>query len=338
MLAEVVQASRSISIERLTKTFGPVRALDDVSLAIPTGTLTAVLGPSGCGKSTLLRAIAGFEPIDAGTVRLGDRDITSLPLRERHIGFVFQSYALFPHLNVEANIGFPLDVRKTERATVRARVRELLDLVRLPGYEKRMPHELSGGQRQRIALARALAANPAVLLLDEPFAALDMHVRRDLRAWLRDLHDEVHVTTLLVTHDADEAMEVADGIVLMRDGRVEQQGTPLDLYHDPVSPFVMNFLGPTNALAAGGAIRYVRPHEVRVSLNAFEGSQPASVARIVELGSRKRLELAVSGGAVVNAEVTAPFNGLSNVAHGDVIHFAPVYERSFNSASVRETP
>jgi sulfate transport system ATP-binding protein len=330
--------SRAVALERVTKTFGPVRAVDDVSLAVPSGTLTAVLGPSGCGKSTLLRAIAGFERIDAGTVRLGGRDITALPLRERNIGFVFQSYALFPHLTVERNIAFPLDVRKTDRAAIRARVRELLDLVQLPGYEKRHPHELSGGQRQRVALARALAAHPALLLLDEPFAALDMHVRRDLRAWLRELHNAVHVTTLLVTHDADEAMEIADGIVLMRSGRIEQSGTPLDLYHDPVSPFVMNFLGPANALASGGAIRYVRPHEVRVSTRAFEGAQPARVERIVELGSRKRLELSVSGGATVSAEVTAPYNGLADVAYGDVVHFAPVYERSFNTAVSREFP
>jgi sulfate transport system ATP-binding protein len=329
--------SRAVTLERVTKTFGSVRAVDDVSLAVPSGTLTTVLGPSGCGKSTLLRAIAGFERIDAGTVRLGDRDITMLPLRERNIGFVFQSYALFPHLTVEKNVAFPLDVRKTDRTAIRARVRELLDLVQLPGYEQRYPHELSGGQRQRIALARALAAHPALLLLDEPFAALDMHVRRDLRAWLRELHNAVHVTTLLVTHDADEAMEISDGIVLMRAGQVEQSGTPLDLYHDPVSPFVMNFLGPANALAAGGEIRYVRPHEVRVSTKAFEGAQPARVERIVELGSRKRLELSLSGGAVVNAEVTAPYNGLSGVAHGDTVHFAPVFERSFDAVSRKST-
>jgi sulfate transport system ATP-binding protein len=332
-----VNGPSGVVLERVTKAFGAVRALDDVSLQVPSGALTAILGPSGCGKSTLLRAIAGFERIDAGTVRLGERDITTVPLRERNIGFVFQSYALFPHLTVEKNIAFPLDVRKTERGAIRARVRELLDLVQLPGHEGRYPHELSGGQRQRIALARALAAHPALLLLDEPFAALDMHVRRDLRAWLRDLHDVVHVTTLLVTHDADEAMEIADGIVLMRAGQVEQSGSPLELYHDPVSPFVMNFLGPANALAAGGAIRYVRPHEVRVSTKTFEGAQPARVERIVELGSRKRLELSLDGGATVNAEVTAPYNGLSAVAHGDIVHFAPVSERSFRSA-VRETP
>jgi sulfate transport system ATP-binding protein len=324
-------APAGIVLTGVTKAFGAVRAVDDVSLTIPSGALTAVLGPSGCGKSTLLRAIAGFEAVDAGTVRLGGRDITALPLRERNIGFVFQSYALFPHLTVERNVAFALDVRKTNAGAVRARVRELLDLVQLPGYEKRYPHELSGGQRQRVALARALAAGPALLLLDEPFAALDMHVRRDLRVWLRDLHDAVHVTTLLVTHDADEAMEIAETIVLMRGGRVEQTGTPLALYHEPASPFVMNFLGPANALAGDGATRYVRPHEVRVSTKAFDGSQPARVERVVELGSRKRLELAAGDGASLNAEVTAPYNGLSNVGHGDLVHFAPLYERSFTT-------
>jgi sulfate transport system ATP-binding protein len=324
-------SAAGLVLQHVSKSFGAVRALDDVSLTIPSGGLTAVLGPSGCGKSTMLRAIAGFEQINAGRVQLGERDITATPLRDRNIGFVFQNYALFPHLNVERNIAFALDVRKVPRETSRARVRELLDLVQLPGYEKRFPHELSGGQRQRVALARALAADPALLLLDEPFAALDMHVRRDLRAWLRDLHDAVHVTTLLVTHDADEAMEIADNLVLLNAGRVEQSGSPLALYHDPGSPFVMNFLGPANALAIDGAIRYVRPHNVRVSVTPFANSQPARVARIVELGSRTRLELNVSGDVIVNAEISAPFNGLAGIGHGDTVYFSPVDEQSFST-------
>jgi sulfate transport system ATP-binding protein len=324
-----------IVLDGVTKRFGRVHAVDDVSLTIEPGTLTAILGPSGCGKSTLLRLLAGFEPVDGGHVSLGGRDITDVPLRERNIGFVFQSYALFPHLNVEQNIAFPLDVRKSNRARTRERVRELLELVQLPGYERRFPHELSGGQRQRVALARALAAEPAILLLDEPFAALDVHVRRDLRAWLRELHEGVHVTTLLVTHDADEAMEIADQIVLMRDGRVEQAGTPLELYDRPVSPFALQFLGPANAVASDGHLRYVRPHEFRVESHAFEGSQPANVARIIELGSRRRVDLILPGGDAVSAEVRAPYNGLSAVRDGDTVYFSFVSERSF-SATARD--
>jgi sulfate transport system ATP-binding protein len=263
-------------------------------------------------------------------VTLAGRNVTNLPLRERNIGFVFQGYALFPHLSVAQNIAFPLDVRKADRAQTRERVRELLDLVQLPGHEARLPHELSGGQRQRVALARALAAQPAILLLDEPFAALDVHVRRDLRAWLRRLHDEMHVTTLLVTHDADEAMEIADALVLMQDGRVEQTGTPLELYERPVSPFALHFLGPASIIASDGDLRYVRPHELRVDSHAFEGSQPARVARIVDLGSRRRVDLVLPGGDPVSAEVRAPYNGLSAVRGGDLVHFALVHQRSFN--------
>ena len=319
-----------ITLAGVSKWFGSVRAVEDVSFDVAPGSLTAILGPSGCGKSTLLRLLAGFERIDAGSVTLAGRNVTNLPLRERNIGFVFQGYALFPHLSVAQNIAFPLDVRKADRAQTRERVRELLDLVQLPGHEARLPHELSGGQRQRVALARALAAQPAILLLDEPFAALDVHVRRDLRAWLRRLHDEMHVTTLLVTHDADEAMEIADALVLMQDGRVEQTGTPLELYERPVSPFALHFLGPASIIASDGDLRYVRPHELRVDSHAFEGSQPARVARIVDLGSRRRVDLVLPGGDPVSAEVRAPYNGLSAVRGGDLVHFALVHQRSFN--------
>jgi sulfate transport system ATP-binding protein len=333
-----VEASPSgISLTGVSKHFGHVRAVDDVTFDVAPGALATILGPSGCGKSTLLRLLAGFERIDAGRVTLGGRDVTDVPLRERNIGFVFQGYALFPHLTVAQNVAFPLDVRKADRARTRERVRTLLDLVQLPGYEKRFPHELSGGQRQRVALARALAAEPAILLLDEPFAALDVHVRRDLRAWLRRMHDEVHVTTLLVTHDADEAMEISDTLVLMQSGRVEQAGTPLDLYDRPVSPFALHFLGPANAIASGGDIRYVRPHELRVDAHAFDGSQPARVMRVIELGSRRRIELALPGGDVASAEVRAPYNGLSAVRDGDVVHFAPVHQRSFTATPPERT-
>ena len=326
-----------ITLEGVSKRFGAVRAVDDVTFDVTPGSLTAILGPSGCGKSTLLRLLAGFEHIDAGRVTLAGRDVTNLPLRERNIGFVFQGYALFPHLSVEQNIAFPLDVRKANRAQTRERVRELLDLVQLPGHEKRFPHELSGGQRQRVALARALAAQPAILLLDEPFAALDVHVRRDLRAWLRRLHDEVHVTTLLVTHDADEAMEIADALVLMNDGHIEQAGSPLELYDRPVSPFALHFLGPANIIASDGTPQYVRPHELQVDSHAFDGSQPARVSRIIDLGSRRRLDLVLPGGDPVSAEIRAPYNGLSAVRDGDAVHFALVHQRSF-SATLPERP
>jgi sulfate/thiosulfate transport system ATP-binding protein len=318
-----------IVLDGVSKAFGSVRAVDDVSLEILDGTLTAVLGPSGCGKSTLLRLLAGFERVDAGTIAVDGRDVTAQPLRERNVGFVFQNYALFPHLSVERNVAFALDVRGAARELVRARVRELIELVQLTGCEQRYPHELSGGQRQRVALARALAAEPAILLLDEPFAALDLNVRRELRGWLRELHDRVHVTTLLVTHDAEEAMEVADRLVLMREGRVEQTGTPLELYDDPVSPFALHFLGPANAVDGDDGLAFVRPHELRVDDLAFAGSQPARVTRVVELGSRKRYELTLQSGAAVQAELAGTQASAIGARHGDVVFVAPLHARSF---------
>ena len=322
--------SGDVVLDGVSKRFASVTALDRVSLDIQAGTLTALLGPSGCGKTTLLRAIAGFETIDAGRIALDGVDITGVPLRKRNIGFVFQSYALFPHLTVERNIAFALDVRRAERERVRSRVRELLDLVQLPGYAKRYPHELSGGQRQRVALARALAAEPSLLLLDEPFAALDANVRRDLRGWLHDLHDEIALTTLLVTHDAEEAMEIADSLVLMQGGRIEQAGSPLALYHDPVSPFALRFFGPANALADANGVRYVRPHEIRLDTQPFDEAGTARVARVVELGSRRRFELAIGGDAVVHAEITGPHPRLASVAVGDRIFFAAIEQRRFD--------
>jgi len=299
-------ASGGIRLAALTKRFGATTALDGVTFEVAAGTLAAVLGPSGCGKSTLLRAIAGFEAIEAGRIFLSGREITALPLRERRIGFVFQHYALFPHMDVAKNIAFALDVRGHSARATAARVDELLELVQLPRYGRRYPHELSGGQRQRVALARALAANPSLLLLDEPFAALDLQVRRELRSWLRTLHEVVPVTTLLVTHDAEEAMEIADQLVLMRGGRVEQVGTPLHVYDDPVSPFALQLLGQADAIPSGDDIAFVRPHDVRVEAAAFEGSQPARVTRVVALGSRTRLELVLANGATLHADISAP--------------------------------
>ena len=331
MLADAHARAGAVRLDGVTKHFGHVAALDRVSASIEPGTLTALLGPSGCGKTTLLRAIAGFESIDAGRILLDGSDITRVPLRKRNIGFVFQTYALFPHLTVERNIAFSLDVRRAERERSRARVRELLDLVQLPGYEKRYPHELSGGQRQRVALARALAAEPLILLLDEPFAALDANVRRDLRTWLRELHDEIHMTTLLVTHDAEEAMEIADYLVLMQAGHVEQAGVPLQLYHDPVSPFALKFFGPANALADSEGVRYVRPHEIGISAQPFEGAGAARVARIVELGSRRRFELAIGPDAVVHAELNLPNPAIEAIAVGDSVYYAASEQRTFDS-------
>ena len=293
----------SLRIEGLSKRFGDPQALGDIDIDIPSGSLTALLGPSGCGKTTLLRTIAGFELPDAGHIVLDGRDVTNVRLGARDIGFVFQSYALFPHLNVADNIGFGLSVRGVPKSDRDARVRELLDLVRLPGHETRMPHQLSGGQRQRIALARALAAKPKFLLLDEPFAALDLNVRKELRRWLRSLHLETHVTTLIVTHDADEAMDIADRIVLMNDGRIQQSGSPAELYADPRTAFVMRFLGDANAVRIEEGLRYVRPHDVDLERTPSAGAVPGRVQRVIDLGARTQIELALDDGQHVVAEV-----------------------------------
>src|SRR6266540_3011243 len=241
----------SITAKGVSRRFGDFVALDDVSLEIPSGSLTALLGPSGSGKSTLLRVIAGLERPDAGTVVIDGRDATALPPQRRGVGFVFQHYAAFKHMTVRENVAFGLRVRRRPKAEIRRRVDELLELVQLPGLADRYPAQLSGGQRQRMALARALAVEPQVLLLDEPFGALDARVRKELRAWLRRLHDEMHVTTIFVTHDQEEAMDVADQIVLMNHGRVEQVGGPRELYEEPANELVT------------GASLFVRPRRAR---------------------------------------------------------------------------
>lgn len=266
-----------ISVTNARKSYGSFTALDDVSLEIPSGALTALLGPSGSGKSTLLRAIAGLEDLDQGAVVIGGQDVTRVPPQKRGIGFVFQHYAAFKHLTVRDNVAFGLSIRKRPKREIAARVDELLEVVGLAGFQHRYPAQLSGGQRQRMALARALAVDPQVLLLDEPFGALDAKVRDDLRRWLRRLHDEVHVTTVLVTHDQEEALDVADRIAVLNGGRIEQVGTPDELYEQPANPFVMSFLGSVSRLNG----QVARPHDLRL-----QRDQAAAVAEAERTGVR----------------------------------------------------
>ena len=282
----------SISIHSISKTFGAYKALEDVSLEVPNGSLTALLGPSGSGKTTLLRIVAGLEFADDGPGRIlfHGENVVDVPAGKRGVGFVFQHYALFRHMTVADNIAFGLTVlpraQRPGKAEIRDRVRDLLHLVKLDGLDKRRPHELSGGQRQRVALARALAIRPKVLLLDEPFGALDAKVRKDLRRWLRQFHDEIGLTTLFVTHDQEEALELADQVVVMRNARIEQVGTPQEIYDQPRSPFVYEFLGNVNKLHdANGETRYVRPHEIEVVFAAEYDPTTDRIARIQHLFS-----------------------------------------------------
>jgi sulfate/thiosulfate transport system ATP-binding protein len=290
----------SITVQGVSRRFGDFTALDDVSLEIPSGSLTALLGPSGSGKSTLLRVIAGLERPDAGTVVIDGRDATALPPQRRGVGFVFQHYAAFKHMTVRENVAFGLKVRRRPKAEIRRRVDELLELVQLPGLADRYPAQLSGGQRQRMALARALAVEPQVLLLDEPFGALDARVRKELRAWLRRLHDEVHVTTVFVTHDQEEAMEVADRIVVMNHARIEQVGDPRTLYEHPANEFVMSFVGPVTRLGDG----LIRPHDVEVRLEPNGTTSAATIERLVHLGFEVRVDLVLADGQRLLAQVS----------------------------------
>ncbi len=289
----------AISLLGLTKTFGEFVALDGVSLEIGDGSLTALLGPSGSGKTTLLRIIAGLDVPDSGTVRLAGRDVTRVPPQDRGIGFVFQHYAPFKHMTVWDNVAFGLTIRHQPREIIARTVNDLLSLVQIAHLADRYPSQLSGGQRQRMALARALAIRPEVLLLDEPFGALDARVRKELRSWLRRLHDETHVTTIFVTHDQEEAMDVADHIVVMDDGHIEQEGSPRELYEHPANEFVMSFIGPVTRL--GSAL--VRPHDIEVQLLPVEGGGEAVVERVVFLGFEVRLELMRADGVRVWAQV-----------------------------------
>ena len=305
----------SIVVEKASKKFGDFEALKNVSIEVPDGSLTALLGPSGSGKSTLLRVIAGLEQPDSGRVLISGQDTTMIPVQNRGVGFVFQHYAAFKHMTVRDNVGFAMTIRKRPKAEIDARVDELLELVHLDGLHRRYPSQLSGGQRQRMALARALAVEPKVLLLDEPFGALDAKVRADLRAWLRRLHDEVHVTTVLVTHDQEEAMDVADRIVVLNEGRIEQTGTPRELYERPANGFVMSFLGPVARL--GEAL--VRPHDLRVTTEPRDGALEAMVDRVVHLGFEVRAELQLADGAPLAAQLTRDDAVALELAPGDIV-------------------
>jgi sulfate transport system ATP-binding protein len=291
----------SIEIAGISKRFGDFVALEDINLDIPTGQLTALLGPSGGGKSTLLRIIAGLEAADEGTVTIEGLAATHLPPQKRNVGFVFQHYAAFKHMNVARNVAFGLEIRKRPKAEVKEMVAELLELVHLSQFAHRLPSQLSGGQRQRMALARALAIEPKVLLLDEPFGALDAKVRKELRDWLRRLHDEVHVTTVFVTHDQEEALEVADQIVVINDGRIEQIGSPDELYDRPANDFVMSFLGPVTSV--GG--RLVRPHDIDIADDdTGVGSVPGIITRILRVGFEVRISVRTDEDADVLVTMT----------------------------------
>ena len=291
----------SIEVKGVNKRFGDFVALDDVSVSLPTGQLTALLGPSGGGKSTLLRIIAGLDSADSGTVTIEGTEATHLPPQKRNVGFVFQHYAVFKHMTVAKNVAFGLEIRKRPKAEIAAKVDELLKLVHLSQFAHRLPSQLSGGQRQRMALARALAVEPSVLLLDEPFGALDAKVRKELREWLRRLHDEVNVTTVFVTHDQEEAMEVADEIVVINEGRVEQVGTPDQLYDEPANPFVMGFLGETTTL--NGIT--LRPHDVHVSLTPqLAGAAEGTISRLLRVGFEVRATVLTDEGEEVNVVLT----------------------------------
>jgi len=296
----------SIEIRDVNKKFGDFVALENISVSIPNGQLTALLGPSGGGKSTLLRIIAGLEFADSGEVEIDGVDATYLPPQKRNVGFVFQHYAAFKHMSVARNVAFGMEIRKRPKAEIKARVAELLALVHLTQFADRLPSQLSGGQRQRMALARALAVEPTVLLLDEPFGALDAKVRKELRDWLRRLHDEVHVTTVLVTHDQEEALEVAESIVVINDGHIEQIGTPDQLYDQPANDFVMSFLGPVTRL--GGTL--VRPHDLELHASNPGHAVLGHVARVSRVGFEVRVDVAIGDESVLVTLTRTHFQSL----------------------------
>ncbi len=334
-----------IVVENVNKKFGDYVALENINFEVKTGSLVALLGPSGSGKSTLLRVIAGLESPDSGKIFLTGKDATDQDVRDRNIGFVFQHYALFKHMTIRQNISFGLEVRKISKAKIADRVEELLELIQLKGLGNRYPSQLSGGQRQRVSLARALAVQPSVLLLDEPFGALDAKVRKELRAWLRRLHDEVHVTSVFVTHDQEEALEVSDQIVVMNQGKIEQIGTPAEVYDNPATPFVMGFIGPVNVLPVKSeqvskfqqtqkqnseGDLYIRPRDILIELEATATSVAARINRIINLGWEVQAELVLDDGQVLTAHLTRDrFNEL-NLQPQQNVYIEPKGSKSFS--------
>lgn len=330
-----------ILVDNVSKQFGDFVAVDSVNVEIKTGSLVALLGPSGSGKSTLLRLIAGLDLPDSGRIFLTGRDATFESVQKRGIGFVFQHYALFKHLTVRQNIAFGLEIAKMPPARVKHRVEELLELIQLQGLGNRYPSQLSGGQRQRVALARALALEPQVLLLDEPFGALDAKVRKDLRSWLRNLHDTVHVTTVFVTHDQEEAMEVSDQIVVMNHGRVEQIGSPAELYDNPASPFVMSFIGPVNVLPSSAAIFqrsgyqpqghevFLRPHDVIIERHPDPTTVPATVFRVIHLGWEIQVEVALEDGQICTVHLSREQSDRLQLQPHQQVYVKPKEAKSF---------
>jgi len=349
-----------ILIENISRKFGSFQAVDRINLEIETGSLIALLGPSGSGKSTLLRLIAGLETPDSGRIKIAGRDVTYKSVRSRGIGFVFQHYALFKHMTIRQNIAFGLELQKAPTAKVRAKVEQLLELVQLQGLGDRYPSQLSGGQRQRVALARTLAVEPQVLLLDEPFGALDAKVRKELRASLRHLHEQVNalpnsggllpnprvnVTTIFVTHDQEEAMELADRIVVINKGRVEQVGTPAEIYDNPATPFVMSFVGSVNVLPSTSGIFhrqsfkspisqvFLRPHDVLIQSKPEETSTPARINRIVHLGWEVEVELSLKDGQEVIAYITREDLDRLQLQPGQKVYIKPRKTKAFASVA-----
>ncbi len=340
----------SITIKDVYKNFGSFQALENINLEVKEGKLVALLGPSGSGKSTLLRAVAGLEPPDQGHIIINGQDTTHIDIRKRNIGFVFQHYALFKHLTIRQNIAFGLEIRKKPAKQIKQRVEELLELIQLKGLGDRYPSQLSGGQRQRVALARALAIQPQVLLLDEPFGALDAKVRKELRDWLRNLHDEVHLTSIFVTHDQEEAMGVADEIVVMNHGKIEQIGTPAEIYDHPATPFVMSFIGEVNVLPSSATLfqsssnneiiktngyhasysAFVRPHDLDLQTQSDEETSQAQVKRITHLGWEIQVELVLADEQTVMAHLSREQFAELNLHLNQVVFIKPRQTKFFS--------